>query len=110
MGGEHEGVVELWDPAIARQIGDSLPTPGFISSLVADREGKRLAAAIEFGSTGSVVLWDVARRERLGTPLTISEGSATMVALGGTDQTILAAGYIDTKNSGGVVLWDIARG
>jgi WD40 repeat protein len=33
-----------------------------------------------------------------------------MVAFGGTDQTILAAGYSGKRNSGGVVLWDIATG
>ncbi len=110
MVGEHEGVVELWDTATDRRIGDPLPTPGFVSGLSADREGKRLAAAIESGIAGSVVLWDVARRERLRTPFTIPEGPARMVAFGGTDQTILAAGYVDKKNSGGVVLWDIASG
>jgi len=110
MVGEHEGVVELWDPATDRRIGNPLPTPGFVSGMSADREGKHLAAAIESGDSGSVVLWDVARSERLRTPLTIPEGPARMVAFGGTDQTILAAGYSDKRNSGGVVLWDIARG
>jgi len=110
MVGEHESVVELWDPATDRRIAEPLPTPGFVSGMSADREGKRLAAAIEYGDTGSVVLWDVARRERLRTPVPIPEGPARMVAFGGTDQTILAAGYSDKRNSGGVVLWDIASG
>jgi len=110
MVGEHDGVVELWETATDRRIGDPLPTRGFVSGMSADRESKRLAAAIESGDTGSVLLWDVARSERLRTPLTIPEGPARMVAFGGTNQTILAAGYSDNRNSGGVVLWDIDRG
>jgi WD40 repeat protein len=69
-----------------------------------------LAAAIQSGSTGGIVLWDVASRKRLHAPLAVPEGPATMGAFGGTDPTIFAAGYLDMRNSGGVVLWDVATG
>ncbi|MGO9465207.1 MAG: hypothetical protein ACLQIB_28300 [Isosphaeraceae bacterium] len=82
---------------------------GRIGSVAFAPDGRALAAGYSAGDyrVGGVVLWDIGRRERLGTPLPVDEGGVWSVAFAPDGRT-LAAGY-GNRGRGGVVLWDLGR-
>ena len=78
-----------------------------VASIAFSPDGKTLALAF----SGGVVLWDVARRERLGDkPLIVSENNVNSVAIS-LDGKLLAVGFSGDNDGsgGGVVLWDVVR-
>jgi WD40 repeat protein len=84
-----------------------------VEDVVLSPDGKTLAMGYrrdELGTSGGVVLWDVARRGRLtNIPLAVAEGGVVGVAFSPDGKT-LAAGYRWRASGGsGVVLWDMAR-
>ncbi len=88
---------------------------GHVWSVAFAPDGRTLAAgytpengrADRAGRAGGVVLWEIGRHERLGTPLEVAEGAVWSVAFAPDGRT-LAAGY-GGRGRGGVVLWDVRR-
>jgi len=62
-------------------------------------DGKTLASA-SFDKT--VILWDVASRERLGKPLESHQGPVSFVAFSPDGKTLASASFDKT-----VILWDV---
>ncbi|MEO6807628.1 MAG: WD40 repeat domain-containing protein, partial [Isosphaeraceae bacterium] len=89
-----------------------------VRCVVFSPDGAILAAGFGQGvGVGGVVLWDVAKQQRIGTPLEVGEGDVTSVAFS-PDGTALAVGFGTTLaagfgrvvgDHGGVVLWDVAK-
>jgi WD40 repeat protein len=100
-----EGII-LWDVKSGAQVDEPLiagedPFNLFVNSVVFSPDGQTLASG---GDHGSIVLWDVARHQRAGKPLSARGGAVNSVAFS-PDGQILASGGDD----GSIVLWDVAR-
>ena len=61
--GSEEGTIQLWDVRTRRRLGPPLRHPGDVTDVVFSPDGGRLAS---FGWERSLVLWNVARRARIG--------------------------------------------
>ncbi len=115
------GGVVLWDVPRSKRLGPPLQVEeGGVLDVAFAADGKTLAAGfykerLDKTSTGGVVLWDVAQRNRLGAPLKVEEGGVRCVAFDADGKTLAAGFYnfykasFDTGGSGGVVLWDVLR-
>jgi len=97
---------------------------GGVRSVAFSSNGKTLAAGYDSGyrpasgvSVSGVLLFDVARRRRLGVPLAGPEGVVDSVAFSpngktlaaGCRRTIRDGGNLEVRRDGGVVLWDVVR-
>jgi WD40 repeat protein len=101
-----DGAVVLWDAQRRQPLGPSL-TPGeqgVVTTLAFSRDGRLLVAGgfIARDLTGKVILVDVARRQRLTTPLPDESSSAAAVS---PDGRLLASG----QHGGEIILWDLQR-
>ena len=61
--GSEEGTIQLWDVRTRRRLGAPLRHPGDVTDVVFSRDGRKLAS---FGRERSLVVWNVARRTRIG--------------------------------------------
>jgi len=111
------GGMVLWDVAGRQRLGEAslIVKEGKVSSVAFSPNGKTIAAGyhvedrVSIGGRGSMVLWDVAGRKRLGEePLPVKEGDVSSVAFSPDGKTI-AAGCHSRLGLGGVVVWDVAR-
>jgi WD40 repeat protein len=106
------GGVVLWKVASDKlsQTADLEVSEGSVHSVAFSANGKRLAAGYQDGNglDGGVVLWNVATRQRLGSPLAMTNARVVSVAFNPDkpDEEVLAAGFIETRSVsvGGVVL------
>jgi WD40 repeat protein len=99
VSGSGDQTTILWDVAARRRLAESLrPGGAFVRSVAVDPDGRTLIT----GGGDGVVLWDLARRQRLGD---LTHAATTAVALSSDGRT-LATGGAD----GTVGLWDIAGG
>ena len=89
-------------PSLAgyRRLGALVHDTG-LEGVAISPDGRLLAAA---GLNGTISLWDLRRRRRLGRPLAAHEGAAMDVAFN-HDGTLLASGGTDSK----VRLWNVAQ-
>ncbi|HEV3121427.1 MAG TPA: toll/interleukin-1 receptor domain-containing protein [Isosphaeraceae bacterium] len=96
--------VALWDLATRKRIASqALSTAeGEGTSVAFSPDGETIAAAYY----GGVVLWDSARRERLGDLLVLEQGNVRSIAFS-PDGKSIAGGYTGPAG-GGVALWDLA--
>jgi WD40 repeat protein len=114
--GGDDGIV-LWDVTRRTQLGTMAKSQQGppVTSLAFSRDGRMLASTSEYSYTtkegGEAVLWDVARRARLGTvPAGLSQlglgetAFVTSVVFGPDGRTLIGA-----TNDGRAVLWDTAR-
>ena len=58
-----EGTIQLWDARTRRRLGPPLRHPGDVTDVVFSPDGGKL---VSFGRERSLVLWNVARRTRIG--------------------------------------------
>jgi WD40 repeat protein len=99
FGGVGGGGVILFDVTARGRLGTPLPVPeGNVRSVAFRPDGRTLAAVYGvgdgFGDGGDgVILYDVASRGRLGTPLPVQEGDVRSVVFR-PDGRDLAAGYV----------------
>jgi WD40 repeat protein len=101
-----DGVVVLWDVQRRQPLGPSL-TPGehgVVTTLAFSRDGRILVAGgfIARDLRGKIILFDVARRQHLKTPLPDESSSAAAIS---PDGRFLASG----QHGGEIVLWDLQR-
>lgn len=104
-----DGSIALWDLVAFRQAG-VLPGPFFFGMPMAfSSDGRILATGSPERPTGandgSIVLWGVASRERIGVPLRGHLGRVRELALN-TDGSLLAS----TDTDGTIRLWDTTGG
>ncbi len=94
--GGWDNTVILWDVATRQPLGTLTVQP---DSVAFSPDGKTLAS----GGVDGVILWDVAKRQRLGKPLTDTIGWEYRVAFS-PDGKMLASGSLNNT----VILWDVA--
>ena len=71
-------------------------------------DSRTLAAGLDRGDSGGVMLWDLATRSPLKEPLLVPGGPVRSVSFSGDGKT-LAAGFSGRQDTlGGVMLWDTA--
>ncbi|MGW4957426.1 nSTAND1 domain-containing NTPase [Nonomuraea sp. NPDC004186] len=99
------GAIRIWDVVTRRPSGDPIAVPGFtdgtttpFEALAISRDGATLAAA---GGDGTLYLWDVATRRRIGG---FGADQAEDVTFSPDGRTLATAG-----TRGQVLFWDVAR-
>ncbi|MFI6737021.1 hypothetical protein ACIBI9_29195 [Nonomuraea sp. NPDC050451] len=99
------GAILVWDVAARRPSGDPITIPGFadgtttpFEALAISRDGTTLAAA---GEDGTLYLWDVTTRRRIGD---FGADQAEDVTFSPDGRTLATAG-----TRGQVLFWDVAR-
>jgi WD40 repeat protein len=95
-----DGVATVWDPTRALAVAHlGGQTADYVARF--SPNGKQVAVG---DSTGAVVLWDVARGKRIGTPLTGHNGGVLGIAYSPDGKLLVTA-----SGDGKLRLWDLAQ-
>jgi WD40 repeat protein len=114
----------LWDVAALKPIGQPLKGhSGDVLSLAFSPDSKVMAsgsfikvAGSSYPSTGEIYLWDVATRERIGSPLIGHNIPVYSLAFSPDGKTLASGGggnvyrYGQSWNGYSIVLWNVAKG
>jgi len=111
--GSDDGTIILWDAVSGQPVGDPLAgQTDFVITVAFSPDGKTLASGScaqrdenDNCTQGEILLWDVAKRARIGQPLTGHSDWVNSLAFSPDGKT-LASGSDDTT----LILWDVASG